>query len=146
MKKGVDFPNENEKNNLPRGVAAAPAFEHGVRGVRGKVVHNWEETIGYYREEGFTGCVLKPYRGASSIDVRVCENEEQLKEAIGNLPNEQVLWVNTDYIVAATEPFNVKPMDVKCFSITFFHPSDKDKVIYIKADCYEEFMKAWKGE
>ena len=72
--------------------------------------------------------------------------KEQLKEAIGNLPNEQVLWVNTDYIVAATEPFNVKPMDVKCFSITFFHPSDKDKVIYIKADCYEEFMKAWKGE
>ena len=25
--------------------------------------------------------------------------KEQLKEAIGNLPNEQVLWVNTDYIV-----------------------------------------------
>ena len=34
MKKGVDFPNENEKNNLPRGVAAAHAFKHGVRGGR----------------------------------------------------------------------------------------------------------------
>ena len=32
MKKGVDFPNENEKNNLPRGVAVASAIEHGVRG------------------------------------------------------------------------------------------------------------------
>ena len=87
-------------------------LEHGVRGVRGKVVHNWEETIGYYREEGFTGCVLKPYRGASSIDVRVCENEEQLKEAFdevfssgnymggreeGMLLEEQI--VGTEYIV-----------------------------------------------
>ena len=32
MKKGVDFPNENEKNNLPRGITVASAIEHGVRG------------------------------------------------------------------------------------------------------------------
>ena len=34
MKTGVDFFFVFEKNNLPRGVAAAPAFKHGVRGGR----------------------------------------------------------------------------------------------------------------
>ncbi len=55
--------------------------DNGVRGIRGKIVHNWEETIGFYREQGFTGCVLKPYRGASSVDVRICDSEEELKAA-----------------------------------------------------------------
>lgn len=55
--------------------------DNGVRGIRGKIVHNWDEAVSFYREEGFTGCVLKPYRGASSVDVRICESEEQLKEA-----------------------------------------------------------------
>lgn len=56
-------------------------IEHGLRGIRGKLVHNLEEAIGFYREQGFTGAVLKPYRGNSSIAVRICESEEQLKEA-----------------------------------------------------------------
>ncbi len=56
-------------------------IDHGVRGIRGKIVHNWDEAIDYYRKEGFTGCVLKPYRGASSVDVRICDNEEELKNA-----------------------------------------------------------------
>ena len=72
-------------------------LEHGVRGVRGKVVHNWEETIGYYREEGFEGCVLKPYRGASSINVRICENEEQLKEAFDEV------WATGNYMGGSEE-------------------------------------------
>ena len=55
--------------------------DNGVRGIRGKIVHNWEETIGFYRGQGFTGCVLKPYRGASSVDVRICDSEDELKAA-----------------------------------------------------------------
>ena len=55
--------------------------DKGIRGIRGKIVHNWEETIGFYREQKFTGCVLKPYRGASSVDVRICDSEEELKAA-----------------------------------------------------------------
>ncbi|MBQ7725200.1 MAG: ATP-grasp domain-containing protein [Lachnospiraceae bacterium] len=56
-------------------------IEHGVRGIRGKIVHNWDETLEYYRRGGFKGCVLKPYRGASSVDVRICDSEEELKNA-----------------------------------------------------------------
>ncbi|MBQ9549481.1 MAG: ATP-grasp domain-containing protein [Lachnospiraceae bacterium] len=55
--------------------------ERGIRGIRGKIVHNLDETIGFYREQGFKGCVLKPYRGASSVDVRICDSEEELKAA-----------------------------------------------------------------
>ncbi|MCR4590307.1 MAG: ATP-grasp domain-containing protein [Lachnospiraceae bacterium] len=56
-------------------------IDHGVRGIRGKIVHNWDEALSFYREQGFTGCVLKPYRGASSVDVRICDSEEELKKA-----------------------------------------------------------------
>ncbi len=56
-------------------------IDHGVRGIRGKIVHNLEEALEYYRTQGFTGCVLKPYRGASSVDVRICDSEKELKEA-----------------------------------------------------------------
>ena len=56
-------------------------IDHGVRGIRGKIVHNLDETLEYYRSQGFTGCVLKPYRGASSVDVRICDSEEELKAA-----------------------------------------------------------------
>lgn len=55
--------------------------DSGIRGIRGKIVHNWEEAREYYRSQSFTGSVLKPYRGASSVDVRICDSEEELKEA-----------------------------------------------------------------
>ena len=56
-------------------------IDSGVRGIRGKIVHNWEEARDFYRQEQFTGSVLKPYRGASSVDVRICDSEEELKTA-----------------------------------------------------------------
>ncbi len=56
-------------------------IDHKVRGIRGKIVHNWDEALDFYRKEGFTGCVLKPYRGASSVDVRICDSEDELKAA-----------------------------------------------------------------
>lgn len=105
-------PYQRIDNYTNKNIMHRTLLEHGVRGVRGTVVHNWDEAIGYYHEQGFTGCVLKPYRGASSIDVRVCENEEQLKAAFdevfasgnymggreeGMLLEEQI--VGTEYIV-----------------------------------------------
>ncbi len=49
-----------------------------IRGIRGKIVHDKEEMLSFYDEEGLTGCVLKPYRGASSVDVRICDSREEL--------------------------------------------------------------------
>ena len=53
----------------------------GLRGIRSKIVHDWEEAIHFYREEGLSGCVLKPYRGGGSLMVRVCNDEQDLKAA-----------------------------------------------------------------
>ena len=50
----------------------------GLRGIRGKIVHDREEMLEFYDREGMTGCVLKPYRGASSVDVRICDSREEL--------------------------------------------------------------------
>ncbi len=60
-------------------------IEYGIRGIRGTIVHNLEETITFYREQKLKGCVLKPCRGAGSFDVRVCENEEELKDAFNEV-------------------------------------------------------------
>ncbi|MCR5176392.1 MAG: ATP-grasp domain-containing protein [Anaerovibrio sp.] len=60
-------------------------IEYGIRGIRGTMVHNWEEIITFYREQKLKGCVLKPYRGAGSFGVRVCENEEELKDAFNEV-------------------------------------------------------------
>ena len=69
--------------------------------------------------------------------------KKKVKEAIGSLPNEQVLWVNTDYVVAVTEPINIMPMNVECFGITFSHPSEKEEKMYIRGEEYDAFIKAW---
>lgn len=53
----------------------------GLRGIRSKVIHNWEEALAFYRSEKLTGCVMKPYRGAGSVMIRICDNEEELKSA-----------------------------------------------------------------
>jgi len=55
--------------------------KQGIRSIRGTLIHNWEEALAYYREQGLKGCVLKPYRGAGSYGVRICENEAGLKAA-----------------------------------------------------------------
>ncbi len=56
-------------------------IDYGIRGIRGTMVRSREEIITFYREQGLKGCVLKPYRGAGSFGVRICENEEELKGA-----------------------------------------------------------------
>ncbi|MCR5410741.1 MAG: ATP-grasp domain-containing protein, partial [Lachnospiraceae bacterium] len=53
-------------------------MDAGIRGIRGKIVHDREEMLEFYDAEGLTGCVLKPYRGASSVDVRICDSREEL--------------------------------------------------------------------
>ena len=69
--------------------------------------------------------------------------KEKLKEAIAGFPNEQDIWVNSDYIVAVTEPVKVAGTDIICFGITFSHPSDKEKITWIKGEQYDAFIKVW---
>jgi hypothetical protein len=69
--------------------------------------------------------------------------KEKLKETIADIPNEQDIWVNSDYIVAVTEPVKVAGTDTICFGIIFSHPSEKEKITWIKGEQYDAFIKAW---
>ena len=74
-----------------RNIVIVDAFSTGenfieditMRGYRPVVLwtRRSEEMLAFYDEEGLTGCVLKPYRGASSIDVRVCDTRQELIDA-----------------------------------------------------------------
>ena len=71
--------------------------------------------------------------------------KEKMKEAIASIPDEQSIWVNTDYIVSVTEPVKVAGTDTICFGITFSHPNEKEKITWIKGEEYDAFIKAWLG-
>ncbi len=63
--------------------------DYGIRYIRGKIVSSLDEAIAYYREQNFRhGCVVKPSRGAGTVGVHLCDNEEEmvaaLREEFGN--------------------------------------------------------------
>ena len=56
---------------------------YGVRYIRGKIVHSVDEAVAYYREEKFLhGCVVKPSRGGGTVGVHLCDDEEEMVEAL----------------------------------------------------------------
>lgn len=75
----------NKKDRIPymtnKSLMHQALAEHGVREIRGKVVHNLEEALDFYHSNNLKGAVLKPYRGAGSVDVRLCDSEEELRAA-----------------------------------------------------------------
>lgn len=80
----LDLPG-NKKERIPymtnKYLMQKTLSEHGVRAIRGKVVHDLEEALDFYRGNGLEGVVLKPYRGAGSVAVRLCDSEEELRAA-----------------------------------------------------------------
>ena len=75
----------NKKDRIPymtnKNLMQKALSEHGLRAIRGKVVHSLDEALDFYRSNDLKGAVLKPYRGAGSVSVRLCDNEEELKAA-----------------------------------------------------------------
>ena len=74
---------------------------------------------------------------------------DMLTQATGSdltqLPDEQEIWLNTDYIVAIDD---VLPEELSsgAFTIHLGFGNDKMQTMYIKKDCYDLLLKAWQGE
>ncbi|MBQ0111316.1 MAG: ATP-grasp domain-containing protein, partial [Oscillospiraceae bacterium] len=59
----------------------------GIRSIKGKIINNVEEAVEFYRAEELDGCVIKPVRGAASVGVRICQNEQELVENLNSMLN-----------------------------------------------------------
>lgn len=56
--------------------------DYGIRSIRGSVVSSEEEALDFYRSLGKKEIVVKPARGAGSQGVYLCENEQEMKDAV----------------------------------------------------------------
>ena len=73
--------------------------------------------------------------------------KEAMKDAIDSLPDEQPIYIDTQYVMAATACMRVPETDDVVFQITLAYPiSDKQNVINIKGEEYEDFIRVWRGE
>ena len=72
--------------------------------------------------------------------------KDNMKEAIADVPDEQLLWVNTDHVAAVSGPTKISETGDVVFRIYFRFPADKENAIWIKIDDYKRFILAWAGE
>lgn len=71
---------------------------------------------------------------------------DKMKETITSVPDENLLWVNTDHVVAASAPIEAAETGEVVFRIYFDHPDRNHNPIWIKGDDYKRFILAWAGE
>ncbi len=71
---------------------------------------------------------------------------EKMKEAIADIPDENLLWVNTDHVAAASGPTKIRETGDIVFRIYFDHPDSKNTPVWIKGEDYKRFILEWAGE
>ena len=84
--------------------------------------------------------------GMGLLAASLMGGKEEMKKAIADVPDENLLWVNTDHVVAASSPIKLAEIGEVVFRIYFDHPDRKDNPIWIKGDDYKRFILAWAGE
>ena len=62
--------------------------EHGLRSIKGKLVHSLNEAIAFYDNEGLDKVVVKPNYSAGSTNVRICLNRDEMINAVNALFND----------------------------------------------------------
>ena len=73
--------------------------------------------------------------------------KEKMKEAIGSLPDDQKIYIDTKYVMAATGCIKLEDVDEVIFQITLASPlKDGQQVINIKGEEYEDFIRIWREE
>lgn len=73
--------------------------------------------------------------------------KDKMKEALGSLPDEQKIYIDTRFIMSATACMRVPETNDVIFQITLASPlDDKQNVINIKGEEYEDFIRVWRGE
>lgn len=66
---------------------------------------------------------------------------DELESIIGNLPDEQDIWIDTDEIR------QIDSLIVEgAFKIHYKGETESKGSVDIKAECYDELLKAWRGE
>ncbi|MBR4427564.1 MAG: ATP-grasp domain-containing protein [Spirochaetales bacterium] len=68
-----------------KNVMHSTLIEHGVRGIRGRVIHSMEEVDDFVKELGHENVVIKPTRGAGSTGVRLCSSLEEIKKNVADV-------------------------------------------------------------
>ena len=84
--------------------------------------------------------------GMGLLAASLIGGKDELKKAIADVPDENLLWVNTDHVVAASAPITAAETGEVVFRIYFDHPDRKDNPIWIKGEDYKRFILAWAGE
>ena len=56
--------------------------ENNIRSIKGQVIKSTEEAIDFYDREGLKKVVVKPIYSAGSVGVRLCDNKEEMIQAI----------------------------------------------------------------
>lgn len=84
--------------------------------------------------------------GMGLLAASLMGGKDEMKKAIADVPDENLLWVNTDHVVAASAPIKATETGEVVFRIYFDHPDRKDNPIWIKGDDYKRFILAWAGE
>ena len=72
--------------------------------------------------------------------------KDKIKEAMADMPDEQLLWVNTDHVVAVSDMTKIAETGDLVFRIFFKYTTSKDEAIWIKGDDYKRFILAWAGK
>ena len=66
---------------------------------------------------------------------------EEIEKTIGNLPNEQEIWIDTDEIR------QIDTLIVEgAFKVHYKGETESKGSVDIKAECFDDLLKAWKGE
>ena len=65
------------KNEMHQALA-----DHGLRSIRGKLIHNEEEAIAFYKELNTSHVVVKRARGACTQGMHFCEGYDEMIEAV----------------------------------------------------------------
>ena len=84
--------------------------------------------------------------GVGLLAASLMGGKDEMKKAIADMPDENLLWVNTDHVVAVGGMTKVAETGDLVFRIFFKYPDSKDDPVWIKGDDYKRFIMAWAGE
>ena len=84
--------------------------------------------------------------GMGLLAASLMGGKDEMKKAIADVPDENLLWVNTDHVVAASAPIKAVETGELVFRIYFDHPDREHNPIWIKGEDYKRFILAWAGE
>ena len=89
-------------------------------------------------KKGFTSKTKELLKKSAMLDLF---GGDELKDMVSNLPDEHEIWIDTDEIR------QIDSLIVEgAFKIHYKGETESKGSVDIKAECYDELLKAWRGE